>query len=62
MPKVLFLEDFDYSPAAFNGRSTTAYKAGQVHTVTTECWQAAKALKKAKLADKPQKTTSDEQN
>lgn len=62
MPKVRFLEDFDFSPAALNGRSTTAYKAGQEKTVTTECWNAAKALKKAVLAEKPEKSKVDEQN
>ncbi len=39
--KVRFTADFDWSPAAFKGTVTTAYKAGQTCTVTRECADAA---------------------
>lgn len=59
MPKVIFIEDFDFSPAELKGRATVAYKKGHEKTVTTECWKAAKAQKKAKLAPKPKKADDD---
>jgi hypothetical protein len=44
--KVRFTTDFDWSPPAFRGTVTTAFKAGQTHTVTREC--AAAAVKAGK--------------
>ena len=60
MPKVKFTQDFDFSPAEFNGRSTIAYKQDQTCTVTTECWTKAKALGKATLVPKPKKNADHE--
>lgn len=37
-----FDRNFDFSPAALNGRVTIAYKAGMVMNVTRECAEAAK--------------------
>jgi hypothetical protein len=34
---VRFTGDFDFSPAALGGRSTTAYRAGMELNVTREC-------------------------
>ncbi|MGJ8529820.1 hypothetical protein [Maritalea sp.] len=62
MPKVEFVEDFDFSPAALNGTSTVAYRKGHIETVTAECWQAAKKVKKAKLAPKSKTGSDDEQS
>lgn len=39
--KVTFERDFDYSPSAFNGLVTIAYKAGTTATVKRECAEAA---------------------
>lgn len=50
MPKVTFLEDYDYNPAALKGALTTAYKAGKTETVNKECADAAIAAGKAKRA------------
>lgn len=44
--KVRFTADFDWSPSAFNGAVTTAYKAGHTLTVTRECAEAAVAAGK----------------
>jgi hypothetical protein len=47
--KVRFTADFDWSPSAFNGAVTTAYKAGQTLTVTRECAAAAVAAGKGEI-------------
>ncbi len=52
---VRFTADFDFSPAAFGGRSTTAYKAGMVLNVTRECADLAIAAGKAVAGRKPRK-------
>jgi hypothetical protein len=52
---VRFTADFDFSPAAFGGRSTIAYKAGMELNVTRECAAAAKAAGKAVAGRKPRK-------
>ena len=52
---VRFTGDFDFSPAAHGGRSTTAYKAGMELNVTRECADAAKAAGKAIAGRKPRK-------
>lgn len=44
MPRVRFLADFDFSPAARGGRVTIAYRAGVVANVTRECLALARAL------------------
>ena len=46
MPWVEFSDSFNFTPAA-DRRSTTAYKAGHKALVTTECFEAAKAARKA---------------
>ncbi len=38
-----FTKDFDFSPAALNGRVTTAYRAGTRFNVTHECADLAEA-------------------
>lgn len=53
MAWVRFLADFDFSPAALKGRSTTAYKAGMVENVTRECATQALAAGKAERAKAP---------
>lgn len=53
MAWVRFLADFDFSPAALKGRSTTAYKAGMVENVTRECVAQAIAAGKAAKAVAP---------
>lgn len=52
---VRFTGDFDFSPAALGGRSTTAYRAGMELNVTRECAAQAIAAGKAKAARKPGK-------
>ena len=49
MPRFRFTEDFDFSPAALGGRVTTAYKAGMVKTVTSECSELALAAGKGEI-------------
>lgn len=44
MPRVRFLADFDFSPAAKGGRVTVAYKTGVVANVTRECAVLASSL------------------
>ena len=55
MAWVRFTADFDFSPAAFGGRSTTAYKAGMVVNVTRECADMAVRAGKAVVGRKPRK-------
>lgn len=57
MAWVRFLADFDFSPAALKGRSTTAYKAGMVQNVTRECAAQALAAGKAEKASVPRRAT-----
>jgi hypothetical protein len=52
---VRFTADFEFSPAAFSGRSTTAYKAGMVLNVTRECADKAIGAGKAVAGRKPRK-------
>lgn len=52
---VRFTGDFDFSPAALGGRSTTAYRAGTELNVTRECADAAVAAGKAVAGTKPRK-------
>lgn len=52
---VRFTADFDFSPAAFGGRSTTAYRAGMEMNVTRECADLAIAAGKAVAGRKPRK-------
>lgn len=52
---VRFTADFDFSPAAFGGRSTTAYRAGMEMNVTRECADIAIAAGKAVAGRKPRK-------
>jgi hypothetical protein len=52
---VRFTGDFDFSPAAFGGRSTIAYRAGMELNVTRECADAAIAAGKAVAGRKPRK-------
>jgi hypothetical protein len=47
--RVRFTADFDWSPSALNGTVTTAYKAGQTHTVTRECAERAVAAGKGEI-------------
>lgn len=49
MPKVIFNDDFDYSPVQYNGRVTMAYKAGTMHNVKQECADQAIGSGKAEL-------------
>ena len=55
MAWVRFTGDFDFSPAAHGGRSTTAYKAGMVLNVTRECADKATGAGKAVAGRKPRK-------
>jgi hypothetical protein len=52
---VRFTADFDFSPAAFGGRSTTAYKAGMALNVTRECADKAIGAGKAVAGRKSRK-------
>ncbi|RVD15370.1 MAG: hypothetical protein EOS73_16025 [Mesorhizobium sp.] len=52
---VRFTGDFDFSPAALGGRSTTAYRAGMELNVTRECADLAVAKGKAVRGRKPRK-------
>lgn len=54
MAWVRFLADFDFSPDAFGGRVTMAFKAGMVENVTRECATAAFAASRAVRADRLQ--------
>lgn len=47
--KIRFAADFDWSPSAFKGAVTTAYKAGQTLTVTRECAEAVIAAGKGEI-------------
>lgn len=51
--KVTFKRDFDFSPAAFKGALTTAYKAGQTYTVTQEAADAAVAAGAGEIVQSP---------
>jgi hypothetical protein len=46
MPRVLFIEDYDYNPAAHGGRWTMFYRKGTEAVVTREC--AADAVGKGR--------------
>jgi hypothetical protein len=50
---VRFTSDYDFSPAARNGRVTVAYKAGMVQNVTRECATLAVAAEKAVRTNSP---------
>jgi hypothetical protein len=52
---VRFTGDFDFSPAALGGRSTTAYRAGMELNVTRECADQAVAAGKAVAGRKSRK-------
>lgn len=58
---VRFTADFDFSPVALGGRSTTAYKAGMVLNVTRECADLAIAAGKAVAGRKPRKDAAFEE-
>ncbi len=56
MAWIKFTEDFDFSPAARNGRVTLAYKAGTTANVTRECLEQALAAKRARRISTPNRT------
>jgi len=56
MPRVRFLEDFDYKPAP---QVTIAYKVGTERTVKRECADRAVALGKGKIVGRVKKESVD---
>jgi len=59
MAWVRFCKDFNFSPKVFGGRVTTAYQAGSVMNVTTECARSAKASGAAVAAKSPRANASE---
>jgi len=57
MPRVHFIEDFDFRPKP---GVTTAYKAGWTGMVTTPCAEQAVAAKKAKRVAKKAEAEADD--
>lgn len=60
MPRMRFISDFDFSPAAHEGRVTVAYKAGHVLSVTRECALVAEEAGAAERCATPETSEPDD--